>query len=99
MKIALITDTHFGARGDSVQFDNYFRKFYNDVFFPELQRRGIRTIIHLGDVFDRRKYINFQSLHRAKKYFFEPLAATKLPVDLVDIIILFDLKVEGDCLG
>ena len=73
MKIALVTDTHFGARGDSVQFDNYFRKFYTEVFFPELQRRGIKTIIHLGDVFDRRKYINFNILKSCREYFFDQL--------------------------
>ena len=71
MKIALVTDTHFGARSDSQQFDNYFKKFYDEVFFPELDKREIKQIIHLGDCFDRRKYINFNSLSNCKKYFFE----------------------------
>ena len=74
MKIALITDTHFGARGDSIQFDEYFKKFYSEIFFPELQRRGIKTLIHLGDVFDRRKYINFNILKSCREYFFDQLA-------------------------
>ena len=73
MKIALVTDTHFGARGDSIHFDNYFRKFYSEVFFPELIRRDIKTIFHLGDVFDRRKYINFSILKSCKEYFFDQL--------------------------
>ena len=33
MKIALINDTHFGARNDSQAFMNYFRKFYEIIFF------------------------------------------------------------------
>jgi DNA repair exonuclease SbcCD nuclease subunit len=74
MKIALLTDTHFGAREGRAIFHNHFEKFYRDVFFPECQKRGITTIIHLGDVFDRRKYIDYFSLKRAKEYFFEPLA-------------------------
>ena len=36
MKIALVTDTHFGARGDNLQFAAYFKKFYDEVFFPYL---------------------------------------------------------------
>ena len=34
MKIALVTDTHFGGRNDSKAFDNFFRKFYEEMFFP-----------------------------------------------------------------
>lgn len=73
MKIAILTDTHFGARNDSTHFDTFFRKFYDDVFFPYLQRHQIKTVFHLGDVFDRRKYINFNTLRSCKNYFFEPL--------------------------
>ena len=58
MKIALITDTHFGARNDSLLFLDFFRKFYENIFFPTLKERGIKEIIHLGDVVDRRKFIN-----------------------------------------
>ena len=62
MKIALVTDTHFGARSDSQAFDAYFKKFYQEVFFSEIDKRKITKIIHLGDCFDRRKYVNFNSL-------------------------------------
>ena len=71
MKIALITDTHFGARSDSQSFDAFFEKFYTNCFFPELEKRGIKTIMHLGDIFDRRKYINFHTLKKCKQYFFD----------------------------
>jgi len=75
MKIAIITDTHFGARNDSSSFDEFFKTFYTDVFFPYLEKTGIKTVFHLGDVFDRRKYINFNTLRSCKKYFFDPLHA------------------------
>lgn len=71
MKIALITDQHFGARGDSVQFHNFFSKFYTEYFFPKLEQYDIDTIVELGDIFDRRKYINFDSLNRCREYFFD----------------------------
>lgn len=83
MKVLLLGDTHFGARNDSPLFHDYFEKFYTEFFFPYIKNNQVDHIIQLGDVFDRRKYINFNSLHRARKYFFNPLAATKLPVDFL----------------
>jgi DNA repair exonuclease SbcCD nuclease subunit len=80
MKIALITDTHFGARSDSIPFDKFFRKFYEETFFPHLEKEEIKTIIHLGDVFDRRKYINYNTLKNCKEYFFDN--TMKLGIDV-----------------
>jgi len=73
MKIALITDTHFGARNDSLIFSDFFRKFYENVFFPTLKERGITDVIHLGDVVDRRKFINYKTLNSMKEILFIPL--------------------------
>lgn len=73
MKIALITDMHIGVRNDSLHFHEFFDRFYTDLFFPYLEENSIDTVICLGDLFDRRKYINFISLHRSKKYLFDPL--------------------------
>ena len=83
MKIALVTDTHFGARSDSQAFDSYFKKFYDEVFFPELDKRGIKDIIHLGDCFDRRKYINFNSLNSCRQYFFEEACNRGIHMDMI----------------
>lgn len=74
MKVAIITDQHFGARNDSIAFLDFFHKFYNDVFFPKLAEYGITTVLILGDTFDRRKYVNFYALQRAKEMFFDKLA-------------------------
>ncbi len=84
MKIALITDTHWGARGDSLTFLNYFRKFYDNVFFPYLEEHNIKTLIHLGDVVDRRKFINFKILNDLRTNFVERL--WKMGVDTHIII-------------
>jgi DNA repair exonuclease SbcCD nuclease subunit len=73
MKIAILGDTHIGARNDSTHFHSFFKNFYDNTFFPYLEENKITHIIQLGDVFDRRKYINFQSLKSGKEYLFERL--------------------------
>ena len=67
MKIALVTDTHAGIRGDSDTFMEYQVKFWDNVFFPYLEKHDIDTIVHLGDITDRRKWINYKTLHRFRK--------------------------------
>ena len=69
MKIALITDTHFGARNDSEVFNDYFFKFYDNTFFPYLEEHNIKHCIHLGDITDRRKFINFKTLQKFRHDF------------------------------
>lgn len=69
MKLAVITDTHWGARNDNAAFAEYFRKFYEEVFFPYLKENDIKTILHLGDLTDRRKYINFVTAKNLEEHF------------------------------
>jgi len=78
MKIAIITDTHYGARKGSKHPHDYFEMFYRDVFFPSLEEHKIDTVVHMGDVFDSRKSIDYQSLEWAKKVVFEPLKKYKV---------------------
>jgi len=73
MKVAIITDTHYGARKGSKHLHDYFELFYKNVFFPTLKDNGIDTVIHMGDAFDSRKSIDYQSLEWAKRVVFEPL--------------------------
>ena len=78
MKIAIITDTHYGARKGSKHIHDYFELFYKNVFFPSLEEHNIDTVIHMGDIFDSRKAIDLQSLEWAKKVVFEPLKKYKV---------------------
>lgn len=80
MKVALITDQHFGARNDSLVFLDYYEKFYSETFFPKIVEENIKTLLILGDTFDRRKYINFNTLQRSKKMFFDKLDELGLTV-------------------
>lgn len=83
MKVAIITDQHFGARNDSLHFLDYYEKFYDETFFPAIDAAGITTLLILGDTFDRRKYVNFYSLQRAKKMFFDKLADRGIKVHML----------------
>lgn len=73
MKVALITDVHWGARNDSQAFVEFYRKFYENCFFPVLDEYEIGTVIMLGDTFDRRKYTNHATVKAAKDIYFSPL--------------------------
>lgn len=73
MKIAIISDTHFGGRNDNQVFQDYWISFYTDIFFPTLKEQGIDTIWHGGDMFDRRKFINFLSLNKWRENVLEPM--------------------------
>ena len=74
MKIALITDQHLDGRKGSLAFWNYFQRFYDEIFFPTLEREGVKVIFDLGDTFDNRKSIDFNTLHRVRDNYFNRLS-------------------------
>ena len=84
MKIAIVTDTHFGARNDNLNFNDYFYKFYDNIFFPTLKERDITTCVHMGDVVDRRKYISYRIANDFRSRFIERFK--ELNIDLHIII-------------
>jgi len=73
MKVAIITDQHFGARKNSKLFHDYFLKFYEEVFFPTLEEQNIKAVIDMGDTFDSRKGIDFSALAWAKNHYYDRL--------------------------
>lgn len=73
MKVALINDTHHGARNDKEVFYDYKKRFFDECFFPALKEYGINTVIHLGDILERRRYVNFVTLKRLQDDFLIPL--------------------------
>ena len=83
MKIALITDTHWGVRNDNNVFLDNSKLFLDNVFFPYLDNNNIKTVIHLGDIVDRRKYINFNTAKRLREDFLEPLSRRELDVHII----------------
>lgn len=73
MKIGILSDSHFGAKKGSKYLHDYFELFYKNVFFPALEEYGVESVIHMGDAFDSRKSIDYQSLQWAKRVVFDPL--------------------------
>ena len=73
MKIAIITDQHLDGRKGSLAFWNYFQKFYDEIFFPTLEKEGIKVVFDLGDTFDNRKSMDFNTYHRVRENYFERL--------------------------
>ena len=78
MKIAIITDQHLDGRKGNLAFWNYFQKFYDDVFFPTLEKERIDTVIDLGDTFDNRKSIDFNVCNRVTTNYFDKLKDFKV---------------------
>ena len=84
MKVAIITDQHFGFKKGSKLYLDYFQKFYDEVFFPKIEELGIKTVLDLGDTFDNRKGVDLYSLEWAKTSYFDRLA--NLGVNLISIV-------------
>lgn len=102
MKLAILGDAHFGCRNDSLDFHNYFRKFYDEIFFPYLRENNIKIVFQLGDIFDRRKFINFNSLHLSRRYFFDVCKKENIDLHILlgnhDISFKNTLDINSPCL-
>ena len=83
MKIAIINDTHIGVRNGSDIFMDYMDKFFTEVFFPYCQLYNIKRILHLGDYFDHRKYINIKVLNRNYTSFVSKLDEYDMTMDII----------------
>ena len=71
MKIAIITDTHFGGRRGSKVFHDFFQKILRQYILSRTRKRGIKYCIHMGDAFDNRKNIDYWSLDWAKEHVYD----------------------------
>jgi DNA repair exonuclease SbcCD nuclease subunit len=83
MKIAIITDTHAGVRGDNRALKAKQSQFFEEVFFPYIDEHNITQLIHLGDLFDRRKYVNFETLAWWNRVFMDRLNERNISCDFI----------------
>ena len=83
MKVAIVTDTHYGVKNDSMSFANYQNKFFYDVFLPHILENNITHVLHLGDLMDRRKYVNYMTAKNVEDNFVRPLMEAGVTVHMV----------------
>ncbi len=83
MKLAVLNDTHCGVRNSSDIFLKYQEKFYTEIFFPYMKEHGIKQILHLGDYYDHRKFVNFKALNDNRKVFLEPMRDMGITMDII----------------
>jgi len=83
LKFAILNDTHCGIRNSSDIFIDYQERFYNEVFFPYLNENNIKHIVHLGDYYEHRRFINFKALNSNRKVFLERLREDKITMDII----------------
>jgi len=83
MKVAILNDTHCGVRNSSDIFLKYQERFYSKIFFPYLKEHNIKNILHLGDYYEHRKFVNFKALNQNRKVFLEPLRDNDITMDII----------------
>jgi DNA repair exonuclease SbcCD nuclease subunit len=83
MKIAILNDTHAGVRNSSDVFLKYKEKFYKDVFFPYCDENNVTQILHLGDYYEHRKFVNFKALQHDRKIFLEEMRSRGMTMDII----------------
>ena len=83
MRLLLITDTHCGCRNCHKLINEYFIKFYNEILFPYIEDNKIDAIVHLGDVFDSRQFINISILNQWNSQIFTRLNNYNIPMYII----------------
>lgn len=83
MKLAILNDTHCGIRNSSEIFLKNAEDFYSKVFFPYCQEHEIDQIVHLGDYYDHRKFVNFKALNHNRKHFLDQMRKFEMKMDII----------------
>ena len=83
MKVAIITDQHFGARKSSKYLHDHFKQFYDNIFFPYLEENNITTVVDMGDTFDNRRSIDLWALEWAKENYYDRLEKLGITVHTI----------------
>jgi len=81
-KIAIITDTHFGVRDESIVFLDKQEEMLK-AFFADIKQHGITEVWHLGDFFDNRKHISSKLLQWVRTNWVDVVESLGLTVRMI----------------
>jgi len=73
MKLAIISDIHFGVRNENPTLLQSTINFFEKQFFPYLTKHNIQTVLCAGDIMDRRKYVNYFIYKSVLDHFVAPM--------------------------
>jgi DNA repair exonuclease SbcCD nuclease subunit len=82
-KLAILNDTHFGVKNGSQIFLDYSSKFFSEVFFPYCIENGIKHVLHAGDYFDHRKFVNYKVMQHSYDAFISKLYEHDMTMDII----------------
>jgi DNA repair exonuclease SbcCD nuclease subunit len=83
MKFVIIGDTHIGTSKSSDIFHDYFDKSFKFIFDHIDSDDEIAGIVQTGDLFDYRREVHFNTLHRSKQYFFDRISERNLWLHII----------------
>lgn len=72
MRIAILGDTHFGEKGESPKFYDYYNRLLS-YFFDVIDQENIKTVFHSGDLFHHRQTIDMRVWRWTQDNFLDPL--------------------------
>ena len=81
-KVAIITDTHFGVRGESTVWLQAHEKLLKE-FFDDIVNNNINTIWMLGDIVDSRKSISSKLIKWIYDNWTKPIIEHGLKVEMI----------------
>lgn len=83
MKFVMLSDIHWGNNLNSQYFLEKHKSFFTEEFFPYLLEHKIKDIWILGDFFDDRNFISYQTMQYVKRYFVEPCIKQGLNLNFI----------------
>lgn len=82
-KVAIITDTHFGASSGNKIVAGAISKFFVECLFPYLKEHNIKTLLHAGDFVDNRTMISYLTMNQIERDFIAPVIENDISVHLL----------------
>lgn len=82
-KVAILGDTHFGARNGNKALQAHQAVFFTKQFWPYVAKHGITDVIQTGDLFDDRKALRHEDIQFCHDYFLNPARWLKVKTHII----------------